>query len=218
MSRRAAAGATDAPTDPNVVWVATANRHKAREIGQMVGDMVTVRTLLDLPDPPEIEETGETFLDNARIKARALWQRTGGVVLADDSGLEVDALGGRPGVHSNRYGGVPGDYPRNNAKLLAELAQVEPARRTARFRCVILLIDATGREHAFEGTLAGTIVEAAAGAGGFGYDPLFWLPDRACTVAQLPDHEKNAISHRGRALQQALAFLRGPHPVPASAT
>ena len=149
---------------------------------------------------------GETFAGNARLKARALAARHPGAwILADDSGLEVAALGGAPGVRSARYAGRDGDTLANNALLLKNLKGVSD--RTARFTCAIVLIDPEGREHVVEGHCPGRILESPAGAGGFGYDPLFVPDGRDRTFAELPPEEKNAISHRGRALAAARRIL-----------
>jgi XTP/dITP diphosphohydrolase len=161
------------------------------------------------------EETGTTFLANARLKARAVALATGEVALADDSGLEVDALGGEPGVFSARYAGVAGAGAdvANNAKLLAELAGIHGPNRRARFRCVLALVAPDGREATAEGRIEGFVLDAARGAGGFGYDPLFTPEaDNASgrSFAEYAPGEKNAVSHRGRAaqrLQEALARL-----------
>lgn len=160
--------------------------------------------------PLEVEETGSTFLDNARLKAYAYHEAFGGMAsLADDSGLEVDVLGGAPGVFSARYaGGCSGDAE-NNARLMMEMEEVPEDRRSARFRCVIVFVDEDGAETVAEGACEGSIGLAPRGAGGFGYDPLFLpaaTPGR--TMAELALGEKNAISHRGaalRALRQQLA-------------
>lgn len=196
-------------TAARILWVATANRHKAKEIAQMAGSSVTVKSLADLPNFPEIEETGTTFLENARIKAQALWDHVRAPVIADDAGLEVDALGGRPGIYSARYSAPNPSYEKNNQKLLSELRGIPDEQRTARFRCVIVLLDEAGHETSFSGTLEGRIASGLSGKGGFGFDPVFWLPERSCTVAELSDDEKNAISHRGQAVRLALAHFMG---------
>ncbi|MDI6843754.1 MAG: XTP/dITP diphosphatase [Anaerosomatales bacterium] len=157
---------------------------------------------------PDVEETGATFLENALLKARAYAETFDCVALADDSGLEVDALGGAPGVRSARYAGEPSDDAANNAKLLAELAEVPASERTARFRCVVALVWPDGRVLAADGVCEGSIGFEPRGSGGFGYDPLF-LPDATPgrTMGELSPDEKSAISHRGsalRALREAL--------------
>jgi XTP/dITP diphosphohydrolase len=182
--------------------VATANRHKVDELAALfAGSGVTLGPLPAAIEMPE--ETGTTFLANARLKARAVAAATGEVALADDSGLEVDALGGEPGVLSARYAGVggAGADAANNAKLLAELAGIHGPNRRARFRCVLALVAPDGRELTAEGRVEGFILEAPRGAGGFGYDPLF-RPEGEATrsLAEYPAGEKNAISHRGHAV------------------
>ena len=189
------------------VVLATANPDKAREIVDALGDQFEV-----LPRPshvPEVEETGSTLEDNARLKAAALVEATGHPALADDTGLEVDALDGAPGVYSSRYSGEHATYADNVAKLLSELAGVAPERRTARFRTVVLVRFPNGRELVAEGAVTGTIATAAAGDDGFGYDPVF-IPQEGDgrAFAQMTLTEKNAISHRGRAVRAAAALLR----------
>lgn len=156
----------------------------------------------------EVDETGATFEDNARLKARRYARLSGLPTLSDDSGLEVDALGGAPGVHTARFGG-PGLSPAQRWALLLERLRGLPAEgRTARFRCVVAVALPGGSVSTFEGTLEGRIALAPAGAGGFGYDPVFCLPERGCTLAELPEAEKNRISHRARAVMAARPYLR----------
>jgi XTP/dITP diphosphohydrolase len=172
------------------------------------GKLAELRALLcDLPievavpeEMPEVEETGATFAENAILKARALAAGSGEWALADDSGLEVDALGGRPGVFSSRYGGPGASDADRNARLLAEMADVPESSRTARFRCAIALVAPDGRVWTTEGACEGRIAFAPRGEHGFGYDPILLLPDRGCTMAELPPEEKSRISHRARAL------------------
>jgi len=192
-----------------MLLIATANAGKAREFQEMLGKEWAVRTLRDLKEVPEIVEDGATFEENALKKARALAGWGGGPVLADDSGLEVDVLGGAPGVHSARYAGRHGDDAGNNRKLLAALQGVPEAERGAQFRCMLALRLPGGEERCFAGVCRGRILEAARGEGGFGYDPLF-LPDgMERSMAELTAEEKHAISHRGRALRAAAAWLCG---------
>lgn len=194
-----------------VVVIATANRGKLEEIRSALGfEGWEFVTAADLGAPVlAVEETGETFEENARLKARAYHEAFGRAALADDSGLEVDALGGAPGVYSSRYAGAQATDAENNALLLEALADVPAAARTARFRCTMVFVDAAGRETVASGACEGVIADAARGAGGFGYDPLFLpvaTPGR--TMAELGRDEKNTISHRGaalRALRDALA-------------
>jgi XTP/dITP diphosphohydrolase len=192
------------------VVVATANRGKLEEIrAALAATGLEFVTAADLgAEPLAVEETGETFEDNARLKAHAYHEAFGLPALADDSGLEVDALGGLPGVYSSRYAGEPSDDAANNARLLAELAGVSAERRTARFRCVVVFVGADGSEVVASGACEGTIGFEPRGTGGFGYDPLFWpaaTPGR--TMAELDTEEKNAISHRGAALRMLARAL-----------
>lgn len=182
--------------------IATHNPKKLKEIKAIFAipglDLVSA---LDFPDVPEVVEDGLTFQENAAKKAATLARATGLWALADDSGLEVDALNGAPGVHSARYAGEPVKYAANNKKLLAAL-QGEPNRR-ARFRCVIALSDPQGNVRQVDGTCEGVITEALRGRKGFGYDPLFLPEGHSTTFAEMEDVEKNRISHRGRALAKA---------------
>jgi len=178
------------------LFVATHNAHKIREISQILPGCDIV------PDDPEgVEETAPDFAGNALIKVRAIAAKhKGSWCLADDSGLEVAALGGAPGVHSARYAGEPSDTPKNNALLLKNLAGV--ADRRARFACCCALVDPDGGEHVIHGYCPGRIAEQAAGVEGFGYDPLFVPDGFDRSFAELTAEEKNAISHRGRALAE----------------
>lgn len=188
------------------VLIASNNAHKAVEIAEALDfpgwEFKTLKQAGVQSDP---EENGETFLDNARIKAYAAQQASGGMaVLADDSGLEVDALGGAPGVHSARYAGEPCDDAANNAKLLDALANVPDKRRTGRFVCHLVYLDEQGRETDARGTVEGCIAHEAHGQHGFGYDPLF-LPEVfgfERSLGQALPEEKNAVSHRGNALRE----------------
>lgn len=182
-----------------LIVVASKNKGKIREIRQIYADLPI--SIVELPDLPEILEDGATFAENARKKAVFTARHTGHWALADDSGLEVDALGGAPGVHSARWSGA-GDEA-NNDKLLAELAGVPPPARTARYRAVVVVADPEGRIVAeAEGTCEGRIGFERRGTGGFGYDPLFIVPSYGCTMAELPPDVKNAMSHRGQALRK----------------
>lgn len=162
---------------------------------------ISLLTPRDWPHPlPDVEETGATFEENALLKARALAGATGLPALADDSGLCVDALGGAPGVYSARWAGPDADDARRNEKLLARLAGVPSPQRAARFICAVALALPDGAAHTAEGACEGEILEAPRGEGGFGYDPLFLLPDLGCTMAELTSDRKNARSHRARAV------------------
>jgi XTP/dITP diphosphohydrolase len=190
------------------VVIATRNEKKLAEIRAILAGSVRVLGLSEVEqDLPEVEEDGETFSDNAIKKAVTIARITGLLTLADDSGLVVDALGGEPGVRSARFAGEETTTGKNNALLLERLQGVPEARRTARFVCVIALADGTGLLETFEGTCEGIITLSPRGSGGFGYDPLFFLPERAVTFAELEPLEKNRISHRGRALEQAARHL-----------
>jgi non-canonical purine NTP pyrophosphatase (RdgB/HAM1 family) len=191
----------------NSLWLASTNAGKAREIRALLGGEWEVRTLRDLPGAPEVEETGTTFLENARLKALALSGRVDGWVLADDSGLEVEALGGAPGVVSARYAGVPGDDAANVRKLLAALAGVPEGRRGARFVCAMVLARGGQAAGEFHGTWEGRIGFEPRGHNGFGYDPVFLPAGGSCTAAELGEEEKNRASHRGQALRQAMEYL-----------
>lgn len=187
------------------VLLATNNAHKASEISHALDfpgwEFKTLRELGIESDPAE---DADDFLGNARIKALAARETSGGMaVLADDSGLEVDALGGAPGVFSARYAGEDGNDEANNAKLLRELGDTPDADRTARFVCTLVFIDGDGTEIDVRGTVEGRIGHGLQGEGGFGYDPLFW-PDvfeGRCTLAEVPQSRKNEVSHRGNALR-----------------
>lgn len=155
------------------------------------------------PGMPEVEETGETFAANAALKARQTALYTGQWALADDSGLQVDALDGAPGVYSARFSGADATAQTNNEKLLRLLAEVPPEQRTARFRCAVAIASPTGTYWVDEGTCEGFIAAEPRGDGGFGYDPLFIVPEYGQTFAQLPAHVKDEISHRAVALRRA---------------
>lgn len=182
--------------------IATRNLHKLREIRQIlaVSDL-TLLSMQDFPDVPEVVEDGETFEANAIKKAVSAAKATGHWAMADDSGLEVEALNGAPGVCSARFAGEPVNYDANNRKLL-HLLENENNRR-AWFRCVIALSSPSGVAHTVEGRCMGTIARECRGTHGFGYDPLFIPDGYSATFAELPPEVKNAISHRGRALQAA---------------
>lgn len=158
---------------------------------------------------PDVEETGLTFIENAILKARHAARLSGLPAIADDSGLEVDALNGAPGVYSARYAGAGADDAGNNAKLLKELQGVPDSRRTARFRCVLVLLrhERDPSPLIAQGVWDGVILHEPRGAGGFGYDPLFYLPERGCASAELPAEEKNRLSHRGQALRDLVGLL-----------
>lgn len=191
-----------------VLVLATRNAHKKGEIARLLeGAGVEVRDLSAFPDFPETVEDAPDLAGNAAKKAREAAAACRAWALADDTGLEVDALGGAPGVLSARWAGPGKSYADNNAKLLRELAATPAPRRTARFRTVMALCAPDGSVVFEEGRLDGTIAEAPRGTNGFGYDPLFLLPDGR-TLAELGEDEKNAVSHRGRALRAILPRLK----------
>ncbi|PYK53282.1 MAG: non-canonical purine NTP pyrophosphatase, RdgB/HAM1 family [Verrucomicrobia bacterium] len=189
--------------------VATRNTHKTREIEQILGSKLTVRDLTEHPEISEIMESGTSFEENAKLKAIAVSERLQGLVVADDSGLEVDPLGGAPGVHSARYAGADASPEKKIARLLDELAKIDAKsnQRRARFRCV-LAVARGGRVLAtFEGVVEGKIAERPRGSHGFGYDPIF-IPDGfEQTFAELPEEVKNNISHRAKAIRKFQADL-----------
>jgi len=188
--------------------VATGNAGKLREFRRLL-DGLEILSPADLSLALEVEETGATFEANARLKAEAYAAASGLPALADDSGLEVDALDGAPGVHSARYGGPGLDDGQRLELLLQRLAgQRQPAERTARFRCVLVAVTTDGRHCRAEGVCEGRIASAPMGSGGFGYDPIFYLPHLGRTMAELPAPEKDRISHRGRALRAVRPLLR----------
>ncbi|MCK9173337.1 MAG: RdgB/HAM1 family non-canonical purine NTP pyrophosphatase [Desulfuromonas thiophila] len=189
--------------------VATGNAGKLREICQALEGMdIRVEGLVDHPGLQVAQEDGDSFAANAIKKALTIARQAGCLCLADDSGLEVAALAGAPGVYSARFAGPQATDADNNALLLARLAGVPAGQRQAAFRCLMALCDAAGRCRLFEGRLDGEILTRPLGAGGFGYDPLFWLPGQNCSLAQLDLAAKNRISHRGQALAALLAALR----------
>jgi XTP/dITP diphosphohydrolase len=188
--------------------LATFNRDKGREL-QALLDLrdLEVVSLADVPGATAPAETGSTLDENARITARAAMARTGLPAIADDTGLEVDALDGRPGVHAARYAGPQASYADNVRKLLSELAGVPAGQRAARFRAVCVACWPDGIELAAHGVLEGRIAAAPRGTGGFGYDPVFELPDGR-TLAELAEAEKNALSHRARAMRRLAQLIR----------
>jgi XTP/dITP diphosphohydrolase len=190
------------------ILLATHNAGKVREIRRITADHGwRWRSLDDFPDVPEAVEDADTFVANARKKALHYAAATGLLTLADDSGLEVDCLGGAPGVHSARYAGQGHDYAANNRKLVAAVAEFPLEQRTARFRCAMVLVRPGEVLFETDGSVEGVIVDEARGSGGFGYDPHFLLPDLGRTMAELEPDEKNALSHRGQALRAMLPAI-----------
>lgn len=199
--------------------LASQNRDKVKEIVHaLAGLHLAVLTFEDLGGWPEVEETGATLEENARLKARFVSQRFGKPALADDTGLEVEALDGAPGVWSARYAGPNATYAQNVEKLLAAMQKVPKERRMARFRCVIAVVDPDKGERVVEGAVLGRITTRPRGIGGFGYDPVFWCEEAGRTFAEMSIDEKRLVSHRGRALEAAREVLfqwyehHGPRP------
>jgi XTP/dITP diphosphohydrolase len=189
--------------------LATNNQHKIREIKNiMTGLDVEFLTAADFPEFPDPEEYGATLKENARIKAVEIARVTGLPALADDSGLEVDYLGGQPGVMSSRFAGPGCTFADNNRKLLQLLEGVAQNKRTARFHCVAALAFDEQDVRFFDGTVEGRITEELRGREGFGYDPVFFFPEVGKTFAEISEEEKNRYSHRGRAFRKVAEYLR----------
>ncbi len=188
---------------------ATGNEGKMREVRLILKDLgLPVLSMKEAGVSLDIEENGTTFAENAMIKAKAVWQQTGGIVLADDSGLVVDYLGGEPGVYSARYLGEDTSYEIKNQAIIDRLADAKEEERTARFVSAIAAVLPDGSELVTEGTVEGLIAHEPAGNGGFGYDPIFYLPEYGVTSAEIPIEKKNEISHRGKALEAMKIKLR----------
>lgn len=191
------------------ILLATRNPDKVRELTALLGELgIRIRTLAEFPTAPEVEEDGTTCEANALKKAREIASATGLPSVADDTGLEVDALDGRPGVFAARYAGERATYEDNCRKLLKELEGVPAARRTARFITVAALAMPGGYARVATGTLAGVIAEGCVGSQGFGYDPLFFVPELGRTLAELTAEEKNRFSHRAKAFRSMADILR----------
>jgi XTP/dITP diphosphohydrolase len=194
---------------PEVI-VATQNRGKVIEIKKVIKGLgFQILSLNDFSGVPQLEEDGKSFLENALKKARFYSRYFGRLTLADDSGLEVDVLKGRPGVYSARYAGEGGSTQENNRKLLKEMEAIPLSKRGARFKCVLALVSPEGKEVVVEGSCRGRIGFKEVGKKGFGYDPLFVLPSYGKTMAQLSVEEKNRISHRGKALKKLRKIIEG---------
>ena len=197
---------------PTRMVLATNNPKKLAELRRVVdsaGLDCEILGLADFPENPEPEETERTFEGNAFIKARAAAKHTGIAAIADDSGLEVDELNGMPGVRSSRWSGPRGDDDENNELLLAQLDGVPVERRSARFHCALALVTPDGHEVTWNGIMEGRIAEAPAGDNGFGYDPLFIPEGETRTSGEMSPEEKDAISHRGKAVRAFVAWLGG---------
>lgn len=185
------------------IIIATKNKGKAKEFVSLFHDFgYEVKTLLDYPEIPDVSETGNTFKENAYQKASAISERLNTIVLADDSGLEVDALDGAPGIYSARFGGEHGNDQKNNEKLLKKLTGVPSEERTANFHCSLVLVGPSREPLHVVGEVDGVILEEARGTNGFGYDPLFYIPSLKQAMAELPDQKKNEISHRAIAINK----------------
>lgn len=194
-----------------LLHVATSNSHKLVELRLALENAfgpVELKSLLDYPELPEPVEDGATLEENAYIKAGALFRASGGLCVADDTGLVVDALGGQPGVHSARWAGEGCSYADNVAKMCRAIAPVPPDKRMARFETVLAVVGPRGLAATLRGQCEGIILDAPRGKGGFGYDPVFFLPERGRTFAELSVGEKNAFSHRGRAVAALVDWLR----------
>lgn len=188
--------------------LATSNPHKIEEFRAIFSDIpLRLLSLNDLQLDIEVEETGITFAENAELKARAYAQASGMLTLADDSGLEIDALGGAPGVQSARYLGRETSYEERFRSILQQLKGLPMEQRTARFRCAIALAEPSGNTRLVEGVIEGVIADSPRGKNGFGYDPIFYLPELGKTFAELAPEHKNRISHRARAAQAARELL-----------
>ena len=189
--------------------LATGNAHKAREMREILKDFpVELTTLAEMPEIPAVVEDGRTLEENAVKKAIAPALASGLWTLSDDTGLEVEALGGRPGVYSARYAGPGCDFQANCRKLLEEMREVPRPRRNAVFRTIVALSSPEGMVQYREGRLEGRIAEAPAGTNGFGYDPVFYIPEEGRTLAELSEAEKNRLSHRSQGLQAILPVLK----------
>ena len=191
------------------IVLATENRHKGEEIRSILrgGADLLVRTLADYPGVTLPPETGATYRENAAGKAAFVARATGEWAMGDDSGLEVDALNGAPGLYSARFAGEGVSYADNRRKLLESLSDLPDEKRTARFVCTVALAGPAGSLDVVEGICRGRIAQAESGDGGFGYDPIFFLPEHGKTFAELSPIEKNRISHRGQAVRAALSIL-----------
>ena len=186
---------------------ATGNQGKVNEFRQMLGDQYEILSMKELGVDVDIVEDGATFEENAVIKARTVMEATGEMVLADDSGFEIDCLGGEPGIYSARYMGEDTPYEIKNAELLRRCEGVPEEQRGARFVCVIACAYPDGTVDTARGVIEGKLAHEAKGSYGFGYDPIFYLPDRGCTTGELKPEVKNAISHRGIAVRKMVELL-----------
>lgn len=190
-------------SNAHTVIIATKNKGKAKEFEALFNEKgFAIKTLLDFPELDDVEETGTTFNENALLKAETIAEKLNTLVLADDSGLIVEALYGQPGVYSARYAGEEKNDAKNNAKLLNELADTPSDKRQAAFHCSLALAEPGKESLVIEGQVKGRIADVPRGTHGFGYDPLFYIPEKNKTMAELSQEEKNKISHRAVALQK----------------
>jgi XTP/dITP diphosphohydrolase len=190
------------------IIIATKNKGKANEFSKMLEPYgYRVKTLLDIPNSIDVEEIGSTFEENAILKAEAISMQYNIITIADDSGLIVDALDGRPGVYSARYAGEDKNDQANMDKVLTEMENIPDTKRTARFYCALAVAIPESKTITVFGTCEGKILRQPEGTNGFGYDPIFWVPAKGQTLAQLPADEKNEISHRGMALKKLSAII-----------
>jgi len=200
-------------TDKVKIVIASNNKGKVREISQMISEQRFDLNFEIVPQSDfnviDVEETGLTFVENAILKARHAAMVTGLPTIADDSGIEVDYLNGAPGIYSARFSGEDASDKENLEKLLFELKDVPPEKRTARFQCIMVFMQHADDPTPFiaQGTWEGIITESPLGDNGFGYDPIFYVPDHNCTSAQLPADTKNNLSHRGQALKKLIQFI-----------
>ena len=188
--------------------LATTNKHKLEEFQTILQDLpFQLLTLRDVHIDMDVEETGSTFAENAILKAQTYARTANMLALADDSGLEIDALGGAPGIYSARFAGYDTPYAERFPLILSQLQTVPPSQRTARYRCVIALAEPSGYTRVVEGTVEGMIADEPRGEHGFGYDPIFFVPGFGRTMAEMTAEEKHRISHRGRAAEAARPLL-----------
>ena len=194
----------------NEIIIATKNKGKAKEFEQLFGPKgIQVRTLLDFPALDDVEETGATFAENAALKAETISREIGKMVIADDSGLVVDALGGSPGIFSARYAGEAKSDDANIDKVLEELADIPVEERTARFCCALAVAIPNRKTETFFGTCEGVILRERRGTNGFGYDPIFFVKEKKKSMAELSSEEKNLISHRANAIKELEKYFEG---------
>jgi XTP/dITP diphosphohydrolase len=197
---------------PRKLLIATTNRKKGGEMAQILAAArlpVEIVTLADFPPAPEVAETGDTFMENAHLKAAAAVMQTGLVSIADDGGLAIDALGGAPGVQSHRFLGEDTPFTEKMARVLELLQDTPEAERTCRFQCAVVIATPDGQTFECLGTCEGRIAHEMRGTFGFGYDPIFFVPSLGKHMAELPPEVKHTISHRGKALACAIEKLRG---------